>query len=327
MTKPLYTLQPAAVAELDALPTPPVLLYALDGHIDSGLAAGLMISDLVLNCETKRIATFDTDDLVDYRSRRPPMIWGEGGWSDYGRPELIIDQLRDVEGTPYLLLYGPEPDFKWEAFAQSVVDIVEQLNIRMALGLQGLPKLVPHTRPALVRRPGEIDDVDSAGQGVKARLHAPGSAMAMIEYRLRQANREATTLAADVPTYLAAVPYARAAVSLVNAASAATGLKLATDRLEEMALRSGRQLEEEMAGAGDLTRTVMELEQRFDRLQASKRHPAGGGDPVRADSRTSEIGPIDPRGASVELIRDLERFLAEQPAATPQVEPEPEPGS
>ena len=292
MSDSLYTLDPAVVAELDASPTQPVLLYTLDGHIDSGLVAGLVISDIVDSCELTRLASFDIDQLVDYRSRRPPMVCGKDGWVAYGRPELVIDLVKDQADTPFLVLYGPEPDFRWEKFAQSVLEIVELLDVRLALGIHGNARMVPHTRPPSVHGPAQVEEADAQYLGIDARLHAPGSAMAMIEFHLRQATCQARTLMADVPTYLSGVPYARAAVAMIEAINRTSGLQLTTERLAESAALSAERFDTEVTKVGELSRTVKELEQRFDKLHTPR--------------------VIPPKGAASQLVKEIETFLAEQ---------------
>ena len=294
MTDSLYELNTEVMAELDASPAQPVLLYALEGHIDSGLVAGLVISDLISSGEAKRLVTFDTDQLIDYRARRPAMTCGTEGWSGYVRPELVIDLVSDGAGTPFLLLYGPEPDFRWEAFAQSVLEVVELVDVRLAVGMHGLPRMVPHTRPALVHGPGDLELAAGKTPSPGTRLHAPGSAMAMIEYSLREVAREATTLLADVPSYLAQVPYARAAVSMMAAICQITGLELSANRLSEVAEHSAKQLDKEVAKVDDLSRTVKELEQRFDKMQ------------------DGQVG--SPKLIANQMVKDIEAFLAEIPS-------------
>ncbi|MCL1898715.1 MAG: PAC2 family protein [Micrococcales bacterium] len=294
MTDSLYRLNTEVMTELDASQVQPVLLYALEGHIDSGLVAGLVISDLLANCEAKRLATFDADQLIDYRARRPPMTCGTEGWSGYIRPELVIDLVTDSAGTPFLMLYGPEPDFRWEAFAQSVLEIVELVDVRLAVGMHGLPRMVPHTRPSLVHGPGDLEVSAGASPSPGSRLHAPGSAMAMVEFSLREVAREATTLLADVPSYLAQVPYARAAVSMLEAIGQVSGLELSPDRLAEVAEASAKQLDKEVAKVDDLSRTVKELEQRFDKMH------------------DGQVG--SPKLIANQMVKDIEAYLAELPS-------------
>ena len=59
----------------------PVLVQALTGFVDAGNATRLAREHLlVVARRAASIATFDVDQLLDYRSRRPPMIFVEDHW-------------------------------------------------------------------------------------------------------------------------------------------------------------------------------------------------------------------------------------------------------
>ena len=49
-------------------------------------------------------------------------------YEGYDAPRLVLRLLRDSGGTPYLLLHGPEPDNRWEAFARAVREVVDALE-------------------------------------------------------------------------------------------------------------------------------------------------------------------------------------------------------
>ena len=42
---------------------------------------------------------------------------------------------------------GPEPDFRWQAFANAVAELAVALQVRLMVGLGGFPAGAPHTRP------------------------------------------------------------------------------------------------------------------------------------------------------------------------------------
>src|SRR5580698_9971862 len=93
------------------------LLVYLEGFMDAGAAGRLLTEHLLDAFEHKTVAKFDTDRLLDYRSRRPLMTFDGGTWESYDAPELTVFRLADSSGKPFLLLTGPEPDHEWEAFA------------------------------------------------------------------------------------------------------------------------------------------------------------------------------------------------------------------
>src|SRR6266545_2875852 len=82
------------------------------------LAGWTAMGFLQARWNARTTATFDSDELIDYRDRRPLVRLASGtieavSWSEI---ELslgtTVDGLRDA-----LLLSGPEPDFRWHAFA------------------------------------------------------------------------------------------------------------------------------------------------------------------------------------------------------------------
>ena len=91
----------------------PVLIQALTGFVDAGSAIQLAREHLLEHLESRVIATFDLDQLLDYRSRRPTMIFVEDHWESYDEPRLALHLVRDQLGSQFLLLAGPEPDLQW----------------------------------------------------------------------------------------------------------------------------------------------------------------------------------------------------------------------
>ena len=75
-------MQPEELYELDTDPTPEVdgaaLLVHLEGFMDAGAAGRLLTEHLLDAFEHTTVARFDTDRLLDYRSRRPLMTFDGG---------------------------------------------------------------------------------------------------------------------------------------------------------------------------------------------------------------------------------------------------------
>ena len=47
----------------------PVLVYAFAGFVDAGAGVRLAADHLLASCEHRLIATFDVDEVFDYRAR------------------------------------------------------------------------------------------------------------------------------------------------------------------------------------------------------------------------------------------------------------------
>jgi predicted ATP-grasp superfamily ATP-dependent carboligase len=290
----LYEMSPAAAEPDDDL----VMLYYLDGFIDAGSAGRLLATHLLSTLEHEEVARFDVDALIDYRSRRPIMSYAKDHWEDYETPELTLSLLRDAEGTQFLLLNGLEPDREWEAFTAAVRELTASLGTRLALTFHGIPMGVPHTRPLGVTAHSTRADLIDSYRPLVDKLQVPGSAAALLEYRLGQEDRAALGFAVHVPHYLAQAAYPAAAVTLLESVQRATGLVIPGDSLREAAHRTDLEIARQVEGSAEVGEVVEALEQQYDAFTAGRENLLG------SDS--------EPMPTAEELGAEFERFLAEQ---------------
>ena len=106
----------------------PVLVLGLDGWIDAGLAAATALGTVLEDLETATVATFDTDVLLDHRSRRPVMHLEDGVATGLTWPTLELRAGADRFGNDLLFLTGAEPDHQWRAFSRVVVDLAGRVR-------------------------------------------------------------------------------------------------------------------------------------------------------------------------------------------------------
>ncbi len=277
----------------------PVLIQALDGFVDAGAAKRLAREHLLSAHGSRVIATFDVDTLLDYRARRPMMTFDIDHWSDYADPQLALHLLHDAEGTPFLLLAGPEPDVQWEAFTEAVRRLVEQLGVRLTVGLNAIAMAVPHTRPLGIIAHGTRPELVAGTERWVGTVQVPSSAGHLLEYRLGQAGHDAAGFAVAVPHYLSEANYPPAAVALLESVSGLTGLSLTTDALEESAREVRAEVDKQVGDAEEVTAVVQALEVQYDAYRTGAKR-----------GLLAEMGGSLP--TADELGDELERFLAQQ---------------
>ncbi|MEP6761966.1 MAG: PAC2 family protein, partial [Sporichthyaceae bacterium] len=209
----------------------PVLVHALTGFIDAGSAGRLLRDHLLENFEHRLLATFDVDQLLDYRSRRPTMVFVENHWVSYDEPVLLLHVIEDAAGVPFLLLEGAEPDVQWERFMQAVLHLVETLDVRLSIGVHGIPMGLPHTRPTGVTAHAARLELVAGHPPWIGTVQVPGSVGNLLEYRLGQAGHDAMGFAVHVPHYLAQTDYPDAALVLLDAVAKAGDLTLPGQQL------------------------------------------------------------------------------------------------
>jgi predicted ATP-grasp superfamily ATP-dependent carboligase len=275
-----------------------VLLYYLDGFIDAGGAGRLLAAHLLGTLDHQEVATFDVDELIDYRSRRPTMNFVKDHWESYEAPELAAYLMHDSAGSPFLLLNGPEPDHLWESFTTAVSAMSRSLGVRLAVGFHGIPMGVPHTRPLGITAHATRPELTEGHRPLVDRLQVPGSAAGMLELRLGEEERAALGFAVHVPHYLAQAAYPAAAVTLLEAIERATGLALPSDALREAARRTDIEIGRQVDGSAEVAEVVRSLEEQYDAFTA-------GQEGLLADD-------ADNMPTAEELGAEFERFLAEQ---------------
>ena len=288
----------AELAELAAAGTGPVLVHAVRGFVDAGHAGEIAAEHLVDELPTRRLVTFDVDQLLDYRSRRPMMTFDASTWREYEDPELVVDLVDDADGTPFLLLHGTEPDVQWERYVAAVRQLVERFAVPLTVGIHGVPMGVPHTRPitltAHATRPDLVGDLPSWFGMVRV----PASAQTLLELRLGQSGHDAMGFVVHVPHYLAQSTYPQAAIAALRRLERVAGLELKIGELEGAAQEAARQIEEQVAGSPEVASLVQALEEQYDAF-------------TRAIGRAGLLAATDLPTAD-ELGAEFERFLAEQ---------------
>lgn len=281
----------------------PVLVHAVRGFVDAGHAGQVAVDHLVAHGDGRRLVTFDVDQLVDYRSRRPVMTFDEG-WTAYDAPELVVDLLSDAQGVPFLLLHGVEPDVQWERWVAAVRQVVERFDVPLVVGLHGIPMGVPHTRPVSVTAHATRDALVADHTSFFGTVQVPASVAALLELRLGQAGHDAMGFAVHVPHYLAQSPFPAAGLEGLRQVERATGLDLRVAGLEAAAAETMREVERQVEGSSEVAAVVQALEEQYDAF-------------TRSVGRTSLLAQATDLPTAEEIGAELEQFLATQ------VDPDP----
>jgi hypothetical protein len=285
------------VLELEGLDRLTMVLV-LDGFLDAGSAAAHAADHLVRLSEPRVVATFEADQFHDYRARRPPMSFVRDHYAGYEPPRLVVRLLHDSGGTPYLLMRGPEPDHRWEAFAGAVREVVERLGVTRVVNLGSVPMAVPHTRPIAVTPHANDPRLLRGESRWRGELRIPSSAQAMLEVRLGEWGHDALGYVAHVPHYLAQLDYPRASVQLLEELEVGGRLVLDLTVLREQAEEREGEVARHLAANPDVAEVVAGLEQQYDAFRDAEE----SGDSLLAEDRPLPTGE--------EIGEEFERFLA-----------------
>ena len=290
----LYRFEP----DIDARTlTPGVLLVGLGGFIDAGNTQGLLVRHLLEASDARVVASFDVDQLLDYRGRRPSMIFEETRWAGYDDPALILYHLTDRDGTGYYLLAGPEPDYQWERMIEAARAIMARIGVSLVVTAHGIPMAVPHTRPVGLTAHATEPRLVGDRNPVFGRVQVPASFSALLELRLGEAGQPALGFAVHVPHYLAQAEFHDGALTALNAIVDATGLNLPNDALVQAAAQGRVAIEAEIAENPEIAAAVAAMEGQYDRF-------------VEASDKPNLLTPqAHPIPSADELAADVEQFL------------------
>ncbi|WP_245927276.1 proteasome assembly chaperone family protein [Nocardioides silvaticus] len=278
------------------------MVVALDGFLDAGNAGAIACRHLVAEGADVGggvvVATFDVDQLHDYRARRPPMSFVRDHYEGYDPPRLVVRLLRDEGDTPYLLLHGPEPDIRWEAFCRAVLEVVERFSVSLVVGIGSVPMAVPHTRPIAITHHANNAELLTGTSPWRGELRIPSSAQALLEVRLGEWGRDALGFVAHVPHYLAQLDYPRASHALLEQVELAARLTIDLGGLAAQADEREEEIARYLAANAEVGDVVTALEQQYDAFARAE------------ESGTSLLAEDQPLPTGEEIGQQFEQFLA-----------------
>ncbi len=278
----LYTLAPPGSPGDPADLIAPTMIGAFDGWVDAGSAATTALEELLDDASV--VATFDPDALFDYRARRPTLQIVDGRLAELTWPELTLRRVTVTE-RDLLILAGPEPDDRWQAFGAAVVELAHRFGVVEWISLGAIPAAVPHTRDVPIlgttSEPGRLrGDVQAGPAGV---LRVPAATISVLEKSMADAGTPAVGYFAQVPHYVSG-PYPAAALALLHALGRHLGSDLPTGDLADDA----RQLRTRLDTVTALEETTRDYVLRLEGMVDEQRLPSGD-----------------------DLIGEIERFLRE----------------
>ena len=286
---------PSSLYRLREEPAPPspVLVVALEGWVDAGLAGATAMTSLLDGIDTRIYALFDTEELLDQRARRPKLRIADGINEELEWPQVALHVGTDPLGAGVAMLVGPEPDMHWQSFADAVGELATALDVRLLVGLAGFPAGAPHTRPVKLAATASDGLLAKQIGFIPGSIEVPAGIQAVIERSCTNRGIASVGLWARVPHYVAAMPFPAASLALLEGLAGLSGLVIETGSLAEAAEAARAKIDELIAQSADHQAMVRQLEEQIDDLE--------GRAPVDFDDRVVPSGD--------EIAAELERYL------------------
>jgi hypothetical protein len=269
------------------------MLAAFEGWNDAADAASGAIEHLEQEWGARPFAAIDPEDYYDYQVNRPTVRLVDGVTRRIEWPTTRIS-LADAGDREVALLRGLEPNMRWRAFCEELVEFAHELDVDSVVCLAALLADVPHTRPVDVHGSAS-DDATAAALGLtKSRYEGPTGIVSVFHDACSRAGLKVVTFWASVPHYVAQPPCPKATLSLLHRAEDALDIAIPLGDLPEQAMAWEHGVDELAREDGEIAEYIASLEEREDETEL----PEASGDAIaKAFERYLRRRDNPPRGS------------------------------
>lgn len=248
----------------------PIMVCAFRGWNDAANAASAALETLADSLEVDVLAEVDPEDFYDFQANRPTIRLVEGAHRRIDWPSNTFIAAR-AQGADrdLVLLDGTEPNLKWRTYSEMVVQVAEQLDVKLVVVLGSLIAEVAHTLPVPITGVATDEATVRSLELERSDYEGPTGIVGVIHDRCRAAGLPSVSIWAAVPHYVAAVPNPKAALALSEKLESITRVAADISGLEDETMS----YEEQIGRAVAADPEVEELVERIETEQRNRRGP------------------------------------------------------
>lgn len=241
----------------------PVLVVALSGWVDAGVAGAGAIAYLLEQLQTvRRFGRIDLSDVMDLQQVRPTVRLLDGVTRTIEWPAIEI--VAGTAGRDLVVLYGPEPSTRWRTVTDEIVGLARELRVGMAVMLGGIPAATSHRRPTRVLATATRHSLLQEIGGARPDYSGPTGLQTVLQVALGDAGIPTAGLWAQVPHYVSTTASPEAARALLERLRDITGVDVDLAPLDAQVDAYRARLEESVAERPDVLEIVRQLEVNAD---------------------------------------------------------------
>lgn len=243
----------------------PIMLCAFEGWNDAGDAASFATRYLGERWGTRPFADVDPEEHFDFTSTRPRVQLVDGHQREIVWPTVEFS-AGSIPGTDrdVILVEGSEPQLRWRAFCDQVVEVATTYQVELVVTLGALLAEVPHSRPVSVIGTAVDDDLITRLGLARSSYEGPTGIVGVLADACARAGLASASLWAAVPTYVPGAPSPKAALALVERLGGLLDVGVVATDLEIATAEYERQIDELVAEDDETADYVAGLEARFD---------------------------------------------------------------
>jgi hypothetical protein len=287
----------------------PVAIAGFEGWNDAGEAASGVVNHLGIAWQATPIGAIDPEDFYDFQVNRPVIEIEDGRTQRLIWPTTRLSLARasepieaggapDMDAAPptglsrdVVLVHGIEPNMRWRAFSDELMQGLESLGVELIILLGALLADAPHTRPVPVSLGSSNAKLGTEiGVGL-VDYKGPTGIVGVLQHTCTAAGIPTVSLWAQVPHYVAQPPSPKATLALLRGVEEILDAPLPLADLPEEARaweRGVDELAQQDSEVADYVRTLEEAKDAMDLPEASgdaiareferyfRRHGGGG---------------------------------------------------
>ncbi len=214
----------------------PIVICAFNGWNDAGEAATGVITHLMNIWGMELLAETNSEDFYDYQQIRPTIFMDNSEIRRINWPNTNIYLSRHPNLlNDFVFVIGPEPSFKWQSFADQLIDLFEDLDVNLMVNLGALLADAPHTRPISVTGTSANLEISKSYGYQPSRYEGPTGILGILQNRAEVRELDAISLWAALPHYAAGAPSPKATLAQIEELSECLKINLPLGDLAEAA--------------------------------------------------------------------------------------------
>lgn len=252
-----------------------VLIVALDGWTDAGMASTGAVSYIKDKLASDRLIAIDDQDYFDLLRQRPIIVLDEHGERDFIWPSIELfgpgsnSPVQQKDLNLYFLT-GQEPALQWQFLITELLEIIEDRDIQAVIMLGSLAAETPHSRPIKIYKNSQTASVRNAFGIERSNYDGRAGFLSVLGHAIEKAGIPTISVWAQVPHYVASMPSPKAALALVNDLEIMLGFTVDHKEILEAAFEWEKSVDSFAEGDEDLLNYIAGLEKARDEAEAEE---------------------------------------------------------
>ena len=262
----------------------PDMIIALSGWSDAAQVATGTVLYLVRTLDAIRFAQIEGDQFYDFSITRPEVTIDRGLIASSQLPHNSLFYWKNIKTDHDLVFFhGIEPNFHWQKFVDTILDLASSLKVRRIYAMGGLYDNIPHTMEPRIS--GVVNKADLLAVLQKHNIEpinyrGPGSLNSFLLNNCAQRNIESISLWGHAPFYVRVETNPMVCLGLVRKLIELMEIEIDLTEL----IKSGEYLQDMLnrllADSQELQLYIKKLEEQYEIEGITPREQSPGADRI-----------------------------------------------